>query len=428
MRQRLTTGTRAPAVPTPRSRRWMLTVLAGAPLIASCGGKEPGGAAGPQDGPGGKGRDSVADGPAGVLGANFNEDPSDVTFPALEALSASWLRGFVPMSDIDGAVSAQPAVRTLLAARAKGYGTVLSMKFQNVHRPIPSPGSQAMSDELARMERLLDVVMGNVNILTIGNEPFLETREADRNARLNAFYEKAAEHVIAYRRKKFPSGCTTRLYMGALNHLDRPGGQTAATERWMAFVKQTREIEGVDIHPHVDSAEAAQKYVDYVLPRLRADQRFLVTEFSLVLLWEKHMGGTVPAPFARRYGMPADLKVWQLLKQAVAHPVPAQQWRDFLTMSPWYASHQHFLRNQVDRFRSTGRLAVATYGVAQAAAMVRDLGPEKQPWLLNSLYANRTVQHSGSGELPHNYPVFDDFRALQRSVDHRPVRLGKTST
>ncbi|MEW1679447.1 hypothetical protein AB0O47_40275, partial [Streptomyces noursei] len=228
--------------------------------------------------------------------------------------------------------------------------------------------------------------------------------------------------------KKFPSGCTTRLYMGALNHLDRPGGQTAATERWMAFVKQTREIEGVDIHPHVDSAEAAQKYVDYVLPRLRADQRFLVTEFSLVLLWEKHMGGTVPAPFARRYGLPADLKVWQLLKQAVAHPVPAQQWRDFLTMSPWYASHQHFLRNQVDRFRSTGRLAVATYGVAQAAAMVRDLGPEKQPWLLNSLYANRTVQHSGSGELPHNYPVFDDFRALQRSVDHRPVRLGKTST
>ncbi|GAA2674189.1 hypothetical protein [Streptomyces lunalinharesii] len=406
----------------------MLTVLAGAPLIASCSGKERDAAAAPKDGPGGTTREGVAGGPAGVLGANFNEDPSDVTFSALEALSASWLRGFVPMSDVNAAVSAQPAVRTLLTAQGKGYGTLLSMKFQNVHRPIPSPGSQAMNDELARVDRLLDVVMGKVNILTIGNEPFLETREADRNARLNAFYEKVAEHVIAYRRKKFPSGCPTRLYMGALNHLDWPGGQTPATERWLAFVKKTREIEGVDIHPHVDSAEGAQKYVDYVLPRLRADQRFLVTEFSLVLLWKKHMGSTVPAPFAHRYGLPADLKVWQFLKQAVAHPVPEQQWRDFLSMSAWYESHRHFMRDQVDRFRSTGRLAVATYGIAQAAAMVRDLGPEKQPWLLNSLYANRTVQHSAAGELPHNYAVFDDFRALQRPQDRRPVRMGRTAT
>jgi hypothetical protein len=38
--------------------------------------------------------------PSGALGGNFNEDPSTTKFSELQALSASWLRGFVPMPDI----------------------------------------------------------------------------------------------------------------------------------------------------------------------------------------------------------------------------------------------------------------------------------------------------------------------------------------
>ncbi|WP_413800891.1 hypothetical protein [Streptomyces iranensis] len=93
------------------------------------------------------------------------------------------------------------------------------------------------------------------------------------------------------------------------------------------------------------------------LPRLRDGQKFLVTEFSLVQLWKLHLNDTIPARFARRYRLP--------------------------------------------------------YGVTQGAAMTRDFGPDKQPWLLNSLYANRTVERADDGSPAHNYGFFDDFRALQ---------------
>lgn len=139
-------------------------------------------------------------------------------------------------------------------------------------------------------------------------------------------------------------------------------------------------------------------------------------------LWKQHLKDTVPAEYASRYHLAPDTRVWQVIKEALAHPVPERQWQDFLSMSPWFENHKHFLRNQVGRFRDTGRLAVATYGVTQAAAMARDFGPEKDPWLLNSLYANRTVQRPAGGLPAHNYGFFDDFRALQRPQDRRPVK------
>lgn len=60
--------------------------------------------------------------------------------------------------------------------------------------------------------------------------------------------------------------------------------------------------------------------------------------------------------------------------------------------SDWYASRKGYLSTQVERFRATGRLAVATYGALQQPPMVRDMGPKKTPWLLNSLYANRVAE------------------------------------
>ncbi|MFC6066314.1 hypothetical protein [Streptomyces ochraceiscleroticus] len=365
---------------------------------------------------------AAADGPAGILGANFNEDPDSVTFAELRELSASWLRGFVPMPEVGADASRQRAVKKLLDAHRQGYGTVLSLKFPYNHRALPRPDSPAMAAELDRVDKVLHAVLDSVDVLAIANEPFIESLQQDRDSgALNTFYEKIAAHVIAYRKKHFPSGCRTRLYMGALNFLDQPDKRTKATDRWLSFTRATPEIEGVDIHPHVAGPGNVQAYLDYVLPRLRKEQKFLVTEFSLVKLWEQHLKDAVPAPYARRYGVSPDTRVWQVIKQAIEHPVPAEQWRDFLSMSPWFENHKHFLRTQVGRFRDTGRLAVATYGVTQAAAMAQDFGPDKQPWLLNSLYANRTVERPDGGLPAPNYGFFDDFRALQRSQDRRPV-------
>ncbi|MGW7597808.1 hypothetical protein [Streptomyces antimycoticus] len=227
----------------PLARRRVLALMGGTALIATgCtqGEQRPddksGHASGeraPADGP--------AEGPDGALGANFNEDPDSVTFAELRDLSASWLRGFVPMPEVTADASQQRAIEALLDAHHQGYGTVLSLKFPYNHRAIPRPGSSAMTAELARVDQVLHTVLDTVDVLAIGNEPFIESLPQDRSSgAMNTFYETVAEHIIAYQKKHFPSRCRTHLYMGALNHLDKPDEQTAATDRWLSFARRTR--------------------------------------------------------------------------------------------------------------------------------------------------------------------------------------------
>lgn len=356
----------------------------------------------------------------GVLGANFNQDLGSLNYRELQAARATWIRGFFTMPDADnGDVAATTTLRTILDASRRNYGTALSLKFPLAQTEMPAPGSAAMATELARVDKVLPVVMGRVDILVIGNEPFIESRPQDRTDALNNFYEAVAEHVIAYRRAHCALNCKTRLYMGALNRLDLPANRTPAVERWMRFVRETPDIQGVDIHPHVPSPEAVQTFLDYILPRLRCDQTFLATEFSLVWYWKEHMADPISPGFAGRYGFAADAKVWQVIQAAIAHPFPQQEWDDFLSSSPWYESQKHYLRDQVTAFRATGRLAMAGYGFRQDTLMEQNFGPDKVPWLLNSVFAPYTVQPAPNGLAGRGYAWIDDFRDLQRAADDR---------
>ncbi|GAA2293764.1 hypothetical protein SVIO_072550 [Streptomyces violaceusniger] len=345
-------------------------------------------------------------------------------------MDASWLRGFVAIraKEETGAMQDR-AVSTLLNASQHGYGTILSLKLPHNGKPFPDPDSSEMADVLAKVDKVLDTVMDKVNILVVGNEPFIESRKEDWNGPLGDFYEKVAEHVLAYRAEHSGKSSRTRIYMGALNHLDEPEWRGEGAERWMEFARKTDGIEGVDIHPHVSSMANAKKYLDFVVPRLGHGQKFLVTEFSLVQLWRQHLSDPIPRQFAERYRMSPGTKVWQAIKQAIDHPWSQRQWQDLLAMSPWYASHKHWLRNQVKQFRDTGKLAVATYGVVQGAAMTKDFGPKKTPWLLNSLYASRTARPEGKSSTPaQSLGWYDDFRALQRQQDKLPVTTGSVRT
>ncbi|MGW7575092.1 hypothetical protein [Streptomyces sp. NPDC054765] len=361
---------------------------------------------------------STGEAPNGALGVNFNEDPSDMNFAQVRALSAKWVRGFAPMTDYfdTHAPAQQRSIARLLDASGNGFKTVLSLKFPflTLGQSLPKVGSKEMGAQLKRVDRVLHAVMGKVDILTIGNEPFLETMKDERDARLNVFYEHVAEHVIAYRRKNFPQGCGTRLYMGALTRLDKKEGRTKATERWVGFVNRNPEIEGLDIHPHVDSLQAAGRYVQYVVSRLDKNKKFLTTEFSLVQRWENHMSDTIPAAYAEKYKVPPNTRVWQVIGNAFEKPFPQKRWDDFLAMSPWFASHKDYLTQQVRMFRETGKLAVATYGVVQIESMQTGWGAAKEPWILNPLYANRTVREE-NGRVGRTTVWFDSFRALQDS-------------
>lgn len=351
----------------------------------------------------------------GALGGNFNELLANVDVRELEIGGARWVRGFFAVPDADLAEPANNAtLRTAVSLSALGYRTLLTLKLPYNQSVMPAPGSLEMQLALSRVDKILPVVLDRVDILEIGNEPFIESRPEDRGDALNVFYETVAQHIISYRQAHYGSRCRTRLYMGALNRLDLPDRQTPAAERWMTFVRATPEIDGVDIHPHVPSADAVQPFLDYILPRLRADQTFLVTEFSLVWYWQAHLQDGVPAEFADRYGFSRDSLVWQIILAATQTPFTQEQWNTFLSTSPWFESQRSFLRDQVQKFRATGRLAVATYLYRQGLPMVQNFAPDKPPWLLNSVFTPYTVRPWRNGTTGRGYPWIDDFRALQR--------------
>lgn len=352
---------------------------------------------------------------SGVLAANVNEALEKIDFAELRAVAATWVRGFYPMPDADhGDPAGQPGLARLLQAAARGYGTVLTLKFPYQDRPIPAPGTPAMATAVARLHKILAATMGKVDILTIGNEPFIETREADRRTpAINVFYETLARHAIRYRSAHGDTHHATAIYMGALTGLDRPDADTAQTRRWVTYVARDRDIAGVDIHPHVASPDEARRFVAYVLPYLRSDQRFLATEFSLVHLWKQHNTDPLPADFARRHHLPATTPVWRYIRDAAAHPVSEQEWNDFVLACPWFSAHKTFLTDQIARFRATGKLAVAAYGLLQAGP-IPHFGPKSAPWVINSIYPQYVTRRTSTGLPARNRTWANAFQAAQR--------------
>jgi hypothetical protein len=272
---------------------------------------------------------------------------------------------------------------------------------------------QAMTQELDQLNRVQPVVMGNVDILVIGNEPFIETQPTQNGQPLIVFYQTMANDVIGYWRSHPDAARATQLYMGAFTRLDLPQDRTPAVQWMLRYIASQPELSGPDLHMHMPNFADCQTMLAYVLPWLRPDQKFLVTEFSLVLLWQQHLGDTVSPDFTSRYNLPTPLKVYQLINLALQNPVPDVEWRDFLISCPWYMEHREFLLNAYNLFRGTGRLGVATYGMLQSWTEGRQFTAKSVPWLLNALFASATVKPREDGSGFANFPWAEEFTQLE---------------
>lgn len=246
-----------------------------------------------------------------------------------------------------------------------------------------------------------------------GNEPFIETEPAQNGQPLIVFYETMADDVIHYWTSHPEAKRATQLYMGAFTRLDQQQNRTPAVEEMLRYIASQPELSGPDLHMHMPNFAANQTMLSYVLPRLRPDQKFLVTEFSLVLLWYQHRMDTVSPDFTSRYNLPSTLKVYQFINLALQNPVADAEWRDFLVSCPWYIAHREFLLNAYNLFRSTGRLGVANYGMFQAWTKGQQFTDTSMPWLLNALFASATVKARKDGSWVENFPWAEEFTQLQ---------------
>jgi len=349
-----------------------------------------------------------------ALGVNYNQFLQSIQEEEVSQLHATWLRGFLDMHLLgDQDPSQNPDIQAILEAKAHGRRTILNLKWNYETGPFPTPASAAMTQELDQLNRVLAVVAGKVDILVIGNEPFIETQPSQSGQPLIDFYQTMANDVLAYWKSHPEAARATKLYMGAFTRLDLPQDRTAAVQWMLQYIASQPELAGPDLHMHMPNFAANQLMLSYVLPWLRPDQKFLVTEFSLVLLWYQHLSDTVSPDFTSRYNLPSSLEVYQFINLALQNPVPHAEWRDFLISCPWYTAQKEFLSNAYSLFRSTGKLGVANYGMLQSWTKGLQFTDTSMPWLLNALFASATVKPRKNGSAHENFPWAKEFTKLQ---------------
>lgn len=352
----------------------------------------------------------------GALGANFNEHLTWINHDELHQAQTTWVRGFIDMHQINATdLSADANIQSLFSARDAGFNTILSFKWNYQNEDFPVPGHVAHTAEVDCLDNVLDLVMGQVDILVIGNEPYIEAQQ--KNHHLNTFYESMAEKVISAKQhiQNTNRPKNTKLYMGALNRLDQPIKRTRSIERFLSYIASQPELSGVDLHLHMPNAEAHQKMLNYTLSFLRPDQTFLATEFSLIWHFKKHMADPINASFARKYDLPPETKVHQFLSLGIRNPFPIEIWEEFLKGEKWYTKCVGFLESTMNLYRSTGRLEVATYGFCPMRFRKRGVEIGDTPWMLNGVFVGSMVQKKEDGGRYGNWPWMEEFIRVQQS-------------
>lgn len=326
---------------------------------------------------------TIAMGTETRFGANFNKSPEDIDVSLLsrgESLDrVQWVRASINMFELlktgdldttsgfdftasDAFDSKFDAIRE---ANLNQHEVILTLRWDfrtlgnnwNQGRaPLPDHGDFQIYMDL--MEFVLTELDGQFDILVLGNEPVLETRDIDQvpkwvftnnhatpatlpalRTRMDIFYEQMLLHLV----DRPTLTDDAELFFGAFNKLHRRtwrvaenGGPTygwdaictiplsasydAAIEgvweaecpfeskraapgiaNMIALANHYDDVDGIDLHIHVGSMDATEQQLAYADDTLAHGKDLIVTEFSLIYAFktalpESVCGETIGAP------------------------------------------------------------------------------------------------------------------------------------
>lgn len=352
--------------------------------------------------------------PAQKVGINVNGQFDVMKFENVKRSGTVWVRGFLDFFQLypdPNNLDTDKRVQNYLKLKDKGYKTILNIKWNFSNKDFPDSASTEMQNYKSYLKKLLDKVWDKTDIIVIGNEPFIESKKSERDERLVSFYRQIARSIKNYRdnaSKEVP------IYVGAFNNLYLNSWRTQTVNKLLSFTNSTPWIAGVDTHIHHAVIDQINDFLDYVTLRIRDDQRILVTEFSLKDFFRTKMNDNIPQSFAASYGWDPGTKNYQYLDSTLKNPVSRKQWVDFLSESDWFESHKKYVWNAYQHFKEYKKFHIATYALRQSYPFNKDFTSNTTPWILNGLFANRTVRpDTANGQDQFNYAWIDDFRAIQ---------------
>lgn len=354
-----------------------------------------------------------------ALGVNYNEQLPFVDFNDLERSKTIWVRGFIDffqMYENPSALHSDERIIKYLSLKPAGYRAILNIKwnFKVRAQSFPAEGSATMKLYLGFLECLLEKVWLQTDILVIGNEPFIETSAENKDQRLVGFYKAVAATVKKFREKQH--GHFVPVFVGAFNNLYDQSWRTEATQSLMDYAKGDPGIAGIDLHIHHATMDQMKSALQYAAGQMRKNQKILITEFSLMKHWKAQLNNPIPESFASRYELDPVMKNYQYIDSALKKPRQTTEWYNYLKASNWFESRKHYLQEAFALMTAESRFLIATYAIRQSYPYNQDFTPTTDPWILNGLFANRTlIPDPASGLNQQNYTFFEDFISIQKN-------------
>ncbi|MCM8568301.1 hypothetical protein NE848_02860 [Gramella jeungdoensis] len=353
------------------------------------------------------------------LGVNFNEQLNYIDNDRLLALKTTWVRGFLDYFryyEDPSLLNTDDKITKYLTLHTYGFKTVLNIKFLYRNRDYPEQNSAEMQNQMDFLEDLLDRVWDKTDIIVVGNEPIIETDPEDRNDSMFNYYVEAANTVKNYA----DANGDKPIFFGAFDNMYQSNRQDLqVVNDLLTFSSTTPWIAGVDMHIHHSSTEQMVDALDYVNARIRSDQKIMVTEFSLKKHFKNQLTGIIPEAFASEYGFSADLQNYEYIDYALKNQVEREQWVDFLSQSPWFENRKNYLSNSFyDVFSTYDKFFMAAYAFRQSFPFNANFTANTDPWILNGMYANRTVEPDpDTGQFQFNYAWPEDFISIQNNAN-----------
>lgn len=355
--------------------------------------------------------------PAQVIGINVNGQYNVMKLENAERSGTIWVRGFLDFFQLyphESNLESDERVQNYIKLKENGFKNILNLKWDFSNRSFPGTDSEEMQNYKTYLDKLLEKVWSRTDIIVVGNEPFIESRQSERDNRLIVFYQEIANHIRNFRSN---SERNIPIYVGAFNNLYLEGWRTEAANDLMSFARNNDWIAGIDLHIHHSGINQINDFIDYAELRIRENQKILISEFSIKDHFRSKMGETIPSDFASRYGFDSNVKNYQYIDYALKNTVDRQEWIDFLSNSYWFENRKNYVANAFERFKSYDKFHIATYALRQSYPFNTDFTANTTPWILNGLFGNRTIQpNPETGQDQFNYAWIENFENLPKET------------
>ncbi|TZF82279.1 hypothetical protein FW774_16475 [Pedobacter sp. BS3] len=355
------------------------------------------------------------------MGVNLNEQVDVADMQDLADTKTKWVRCFVEFIDVykAGTINTDAKIAAFNSLKSRGYNTVLNLKFNFLANGFPAVNSTDWNNYLNFINTLLAKVMPYTDVIVVGNEPFIEAAQSTWNEPLNSFYKAACDKVHTY---FVQNNINKPIFLGSFDNLYLTDRQSnAGYTNLLAFAKATSYLAGVDLHIHHSTDAEMTTALNFAKDKIREDQKMLVTEFSLMKYWKSYNNTAIAPAFItaanasstdKIYAPSASItKNYQYIDYALKNPRPAEEWYAFWSNSPYLEAKKNYLCTAYKAFKATGNVYLTFYALRQAYPLNTDFTADTDPWVLNGLFLNRSVEQL-NGRNQKSYSFLDQFQQI----------------